>query len=246
MLPRKLKDIDVAEISLVDEAATHKKFFIQKRRRIMEKLIELLKSYLGEDTEVTAEQLEKIKAISEEGGNAIHKALECLDQYKEELPEDYVEATTTLVKASTFDYPAAQPEELTIDGLIEKAGKTLSKATIAQLNKIKTIVEGLLGEIKNVKKEYKIEGDDSAEVLKKLEELEKLKSAERERLEKEKKEKAAASEQRIKSLEDEIEKLKKADLKKQGLEGQTDDDDDEDKKKNKDDSKKDHWPSLGK
>lgn len=146
-MPRKLKDIDVDEISLVDAGAVRKKFYIKKRRSLMD-LFEILKDFLGPDVELSEEEIAKAKELSEEAAKAIKGALSMLNKYKNDMPDDVVKAMQTLAKYASYGYPAKKAAEIDIlQDLtdVTKAGAKLSKATIEQLKKIAEIVKDLIG-----------------------------------------------------------------------------------------------------
>jgi hypothetical protein len=242
---RKIKDIEADEISLVDKAANRRKFFITKRRKIvMDELITLLKTKLGEDA-ISDDQTAKIQALSEDKATILKAALEKVGSYDDvNFPEDLEGALDDIIKLAAFEYPVPVPAEFDIED-IEKAGKTLSKATISQLRKIKELVEGLIGD-----KEKKTKGADgeklSDETLAKLEKLEKLEAAEDEALKKTEDDEKKKLRDELDELKTTVEKLGKKKPVKKGLEGQTgegggDDDSEEDIKKGKDIGE---WPSL--
>lgn len=182
-MARKLKDIDVDEISLVDAGAVRKKFFIKKRRSLMD-LIEILKDFLGEDTELTEDELKKAKNLSDKAAKAISSALNMLNKYKDDMPSDVLTAIKTLGKYASYGYPAQKAEEVDILGEmtnVEKAGARLSKATIEQLKKIAEIINGLIGAAED--KVKKAAGDIDTDklpdhIVAKLEKLQKIEEAE--------------------------------------------------------------------
>jgi len=237
-MPRKLEDIDVAEISLVDDAANRKKFYIIKRRQQMEEFVKLLKSFMGEDDEefkLSEEDIAKAGKLDEKAIKAIQGALNILNKYKDVYPADVLKAIKTLTKYASYgySYPAAKSadiiEELTD---VEKAGRKLSKATIEQLRKALEIIESLIKEKEDdVTKGEKL----PPEVVKRLEKLEQLEKAEKERIEKEKEQKEKEREELIKQLKERVEKLEKIKGVKKSIDSQ---DDDEDKNKGV------KWPSL--
>jgi len=238
-MPRKLEDLDVAEISLVDNAANRKKFYIIKRRKEMEEFVKLLKSFMGEDDEefkLSEEDIAKAGKLDEKAIKAIQGALNILNKYKDVYPADVLKAIKTLTKYASYgySYPAAKSEDI-IEELtdVEKAGRKLSKATIEQLRKALEIIESLIKE----KEEDVTKGEKlPPEVVKKLEKLAKLEKAEKERIEKEKEQKEKEREELIKQLKERVEKLEKMKGIKKSIDSQDDDDKDKDKRVK--------WPSL--
>jgi len=182
-MARKLKDIDVDEISLVDAGAVRKKFFIKKRRSLMD-LIEILKDFLGEDTELSEDELQKAKDLSDKAAKAISSALNMLNKYKDDMPSDVLNAIKTLSKYASYGYPAKKAEEVDIlEDLtdVEKAGARLSKATIEQLKKIAEIINNLVGTAEE--KVKKAVGDVDTgnlpdHIVAKLEKLQRIEEAE--------------------------------------------------------------------
>jgi len=238
-MPRKLKDIDVAEISLVDNAANQLKFFILKRRQQMDEFIKLLKSFMGEDDEefkLSEEDIAKAEKLDEKAIKAIQGALNILNKYKDVYPTDILKAIKTLTKYASYgySYPATKSEDI-IEELtdVEKAGRKLSKATIEQLRKALEIIRGLIKEKEDdITKGEKL----PPEVVEKLEKLAEYEKAEKERIEKERIEKEKKQEEFIKELKERIEKLEKSKGIKKSIDGQDDDDKDKDKGVK--------WPSL--
>lgn len=119
---RKLLDIDVTEISLVDLAATGNKFLITKRGEKME-LDEILKAFLGpEDLD---EINELAKDLPEETKTEILDALKVLDEYLEALPGDATDGLRELVKLAVI-VAERGPSEAS-DAVLEECLKDLEK-----------------------------------------------------------------------------------------------------------------------
>lgn len=206
----------------------------------MEKFIELIKDFMAEsEIELKKEEIEKIKELDPEKAKELGKAIEALNEYKEGWPNDLIDAVTTLTKNSAYDYPEKETDkEFDVKEFIEKAGQRLSKATIEQLKKALTIIQGLIGEREEkVKKKHKDLPDD---VVAELEEAQLLKQKFKEIEEAKKADEKKKSEERIQKLEKEIEDLKKGD--RTSIESQDTDDDDGDNKDVK--KKKESWPTL--
>lgn len=131
-MPRKLKDIDIEEISLVDKAANLKTFSITKRRMTM-KFLETIKKFLGGD--LSKEQIQKVSDLPPDVAIEITGALAVLKRYMDDQPEDFLEAIKTLVQLATVNAPlakAAGDDDEEED--IEKIGSRLSKLTKEQLS----------------------------------------------------------------------------------------------------------------
>lgn len=246
-MPRKLKDIEVKAIALVDRAANKKKFYIIKNKEKMTMdFKEILKSIFGD--KCIEEDFAKVEDLKDEQVQSLGTALEVFQKYDaHEFPEDVIEAMKDLVKSSMEPVEIEKEKGFTVEGIIgemEKAGASLSKATRAQLERISTIIAGMLKS-----KTEKSTGDHKdlpPEVVAKLDELSDLKDkVEKERLEKEA-EKEKEKEKDLDELKKQVAKLE-ADLKDRGTSKSITDDppdenkDDEVKKKDK----VNKWPSLG-
>lgn len=108
---RRLRDIDVDEISLVDFAATGRKFMIiksdQEVLETMEELEQLLNDFNPEGYEV--EVLRKAKdKLPKEMVNELTKAYKAILKYREDFPDDLLEAVKMLGKYASYGY--AEPE----------------------------------------------------------------------------------------------------------------------------------------
>jgi hypothetical protein len=249
-MARKLENIEVEEVSIVDAAANRKKFGIIKRRSEVDEFITIIKSMAGE---LSDEELEKAKALPADAQKAIAGALNILNKYKADYPADVLDAIKTLTKYSSYGYgyPAkkSEDEELTKED-IEKIGARLSKATLEQLKIAKEILGGF--DLKSLKKVSEIIDQliSSATVDKYAglpEDVRKrLMKQDEEEAEKARKAEEAKVTGLIKSTLDEalkplretVDKLAKAKGIKKSVDGQ-DTDDDQDK-----DAAGDKWPSL--
>lgn len=186
---RKLKNINIDELSLVESAANRKKFFI-KKEKAMEKFIELLKGLFGEEG-LTEDDIAKAKELSDETVEAITGALNVIGEYSDAFPEKFNEAQLTLLKQASCGQ-VVEKAKLTDEDFatylienIEKVGASLSKATRAQIERIRDICAKML-ETKTEKKKGDAEEEKlSTETLDKLDELERLKKAEADRVKKE-------------------------------------------------------------
>lgn len=258
----KIKDIDVAELSLVDFAANRKVFSIIKREDQMDELIKLLKSFIGATEEELKEWIEKAKDLPAEAINAIKGALNLLKKYEDVLPDDLMPAIKTLGKYASYGYPAKKEKSADPDIDVEKVGARLSKATLEQLKMIKEVIEKFLGEGPNMKKvklmlEDLIKTADVAksqnlapEIAAQLQELETYKKKEQEDLKKAEAKEMKDLKDLVKKQGDEITELKKSKGKSAQAKDGDDDQDDKDKIEKKADFDKagkptrDLWPSV--
>jgi len=226
-MARKLKDISIEELSLCKSPANRKEFYILKQEKLkMEELLKILKKILGDET-IDDSSVEKIKALPEDKVDEIRKALEEVEGYRDAFGPTLDEAFLSLAKSATYDYP--EKESILDFEDVEKAGASLSKATIAQLKKIQEIIVKLIGE-----KTEKFKGEDGKklpdEIVKRLERLDELEKADKERVKKEAEEEQKQKDEDIENLKKDVEDLKKVKGTKKSIEGQDKDADDDDEK----------------
>jgi hypothetical protein len=181
-------------------------------------------------------EVEKAGKIPEDAMKAITGALNILNKYKSDFPADVLDAIKTLGKYASYGYGYPAKKEKADDGEIdvEKIGAKLSKATLEELKKIQTILEGLIGTAEVIKMEKLPE-----DIRKKVEEYDRIKKEEQEKLKQADAAKIKTLEDKIKALEEENAKLKdelktKKGIQK-GIKGQDAD---------KGDEKTILWPSL--
>jgi len=225
MAKRRLYDLDIKEVSVVDFGANKKKKMqILKRSNKMNELLEVLKKILG-DEEIDDNSIEKIKGLPKDSIETIGKALDEIEGYKGNYPPALDEAIQSLTKSAVYDYPVKESEFDFED--VAKAGASLSKATVAQLKKIQDIIEKLVGE--KTAKFNKKDGDGKeieipAEIQAQLDKLDKLEKAEKERVEKEATEKQNQKDEDYKNLKEDVEKLKNVKTKgtKKSIDGHED------------------------
>lgn len=238
-MPRKLSDIEIEEISLVDRAANKKKFCILKGET-MDKLLEILKAMA---IVPSPEELILLKALPEPAATALAESLPKITKYADDMPEAVLEATKTIVKAAAFQAKADEPEMT-----IEKVGARLSKATKDELTKLKTalekvskeataIVDALLADGSEDAKKYA--GLDAQALVAKLKKADAAEAAEADAIAKAKEKPTPdPRDAQITDLTARLEKLEKARGGKTGLKNEDDD-------AALDKGDKALWPSLG-
>lgn len=264
-MPRKIFDLEISEITLCGSAANRKKFFIKKMEVKVEDFIKELQKFMAEDDQneeekvLTEEDVAKAEKLPEKVMGAIRGALNILNKYKSDMPDDVLAAIKTLAKYAAYGYPVAKKadevkktdDEKLVEAVevmakaaeadVEKAGKVigqLSKATIEQIKKIVEICNKLIGEKETKVKKLEELPPEVARDLEELAELKKFKADTlREKDEAQKKEVAELKKSK-EELEKEIEELKKSKGVKKGIEGQGD-------KDGAGDDKEDKWKSLG-
>jgi len=256
-MPRKLVDIDVDEITLCGSAANRKKFFIKKMEDSMKEFIEELKKFMAEDDEdieevLTKEDIEKAEKLSDKVIKVIKGALNILNKYKADMPDDVLTAIKALAKYAAYGYGYPVKKEEKED--LEKAGAKLSKTTRIQIQRaldyIKESPKGIgvlktllgLGVEKEEEGDEKKKGDEeriSPEIQAKLEKLAELEEVEKERLKKESEKKQKEDIQKM--IDERLEQLElKEKPTKKSIDGQEDDEE----KKGADDEEEDEYPSI--
>lgn len=135
---RRLSDIELDEVSLVDEGAVKRKFLIIKKQN---KEVKVDKDLTLEDVEGT----EVEKKLSEKGVNAIKGALKILKPYMDELTPKIKDAVGVLAEAAGYGEAEeyAEPEE---KKETKKAGRKLSKTTVEKIQSIIKELSSLIEE----------------------------------------------------------------------------------------------------
>lgn len=102
-MPKRLSEIDLTEVSLVDKGAVGRKFLIVKNQDAEAQSME----------DVTIDKEDTTKALSDKQQDAIKKALKALEGVREELPKNLQAAVQTLANAvgyGTPEYGYAYPQ----------------------------------------------------------------------------------------------------------------------------------------
>ncbi len=106
-MARKLRDMEIDEISLVDKAATGKKFMIIKSSEViqLEKIADLIEEFSDEifDETFARGDFEK-KDIPQNVKDKLKVALEALNKYKGDFPENLTTAIKLLLKFVAVSY----------------------------------------------------------------------------------------------------------------------------------------------
>ncbi|MQY58472.1 MAG: hypothetical protein GH144_02515 [Clostridia bacterium] len=104
---RKLRDLEIDEISLVDKAATGKKFMIIKSAEViaLKEIADLIEEFSDEvfDETFGRGDFEK-KDISQPVKDELKKALESINKYREDLPSDLKSGMDLLLKFVAVSY----------------------------------------------------------------------------------------------------------------------------------------------
>lgn len=212
-MARELLNIDIDEISLVDNAATRKKFLIIKNKKEnmqnaidkdrgdsdiknlkenevikMLDLIELYKKLSEDDQDFSEEQLKILKALSPENVKAIKNAIGVLTKFKGDMSQELQDAIKVLAKFTAkypmpYPYPAKKSDED-----LEKAGKKISKDTLNAIKKAIKILSDALSKGDETKKAIAVLSDllseEEKKALKKTDEEKERADKEKEREEK--------------------------------------------------------------
>jgi len=244
-LARKLKDIEIEEISLCDAASNRKTFYILKRRKEMDnELKELFEDWFDEEelTEVNDEleilkgdDKEKIEKIKDATIKALKGAVNILNKYKADLPDDALKALKTLAKYASYGYGYPEKKEASDEVKKAIAVASLSKSTIEKIEKIIDELKDLIN--KGVKKSKSEDGEISDEIQAKLEKLAELEEKEKKAIEKAKEEAEKKEKEEREELLKRIERLEKTKGIKKSIEGQEGNDAD-------DGDEEDKWPSI--
>ena len=192
-MANELKDIEPDEISLVDFAATRKKFLIikngkdthkslalqgdfgiaiKKRTKQMKELRKLFEDYFGDDFK--KEEFEKFEKaeIKTEDLKILKDALGIINKYKNDFPNDLKNAIGVFAKSSIQEDEKTTEEVKTdtdFKEALEKAGATLSKSTMVKLNQAIEILSKLAGIEPKQKSDTEMIKDEIAALKKSIE-----------------------------------------------------------------------------
>ncbi|GAI89722.1 unnamed protein product, partial [marine sediment metagenome] len=111
---RKLRDLEITEISLVDKAATGKKFMIIKSAEVikLKKIADLIEEFSDEIFDETFDRVEfEKKEVPQEIKDALKEALEDLNKYKDDFPDDLTAAIKLLLKFVAVSYGSSPGKE---------------------------------------------------------------------------------------------------------------------------------------
>lgn len=106
---KKLKNLEVLEVSLAVNPANRKKFFLIKEVQILNKLIDLLTTQF--ENESKFENIISKMEISDEAKEAIKGALKLLYAYKDELPAEIIAELTKLLGLEYAEPEYPEPTE---------------------------------------------------------------------------------------------------------------------------------------
>ncbi len=167
---RRLLDIDVNEISLVDKAANEKKFFIIKRDAKEEAMDKEVKTVVEKDaTEDVAEEKKEPKTTESEPDNVVEKAMDKVtgliegivakaenssseensEESSEESSEEISDETSDETSGESSDEPETDQVTKTLEALHVAIGtaKRLTPDRTDKLNEVADLLKQVVGEI---------------------------------------------------------------------------------------------------
>ncbi|GAH67857.1 unnamed protein product, partial [marine sediment metagenome] len=126
-------------------------------------LKDLLDSYFDEEVSFAPEEFEFEKAkLSDKALNALKGALNLINKYKKDFPDDLKDAVGVLAKYASYGYgyPAKKKED---DKDLKKSGELLSKGIVGKIKRIIKTLNDLLpeGDREDLKKSVVDEGKDA-------------------------------------------------------------------------------------
>ena len=221
-MTKKLSEIEIDEISLVDLPAIRKKFVIiknEKSRQVikMDELIKIFKAVNGLE-ELSKEQEAALKALSEDEVKKYSGALEVLSKYKDELPKDLNKELSVLAKFGVREIKVVKETEEDL----EKAGKKLSKDTLDIIGHAVKQLSGFTDAIDSLSK--LLPSEDTEKMATEKAEKEKVENKINEAVTKaaeETKEELTKKDKSIKDLEEKVSKLEVEKGGKKSLEEET-------------------------
>lgn len=182
---RKLTEIEIDEISLVDIPAIKTTYFIVKRdsssekeKKEVNKMDELLTLYksLYKD-EIAKDMKPEMKTFAEEDIKVLKNSLDIFKKNCDDLPDELADAIIKLAKFAVSEYPKEEKKEKKVDAEVEKSGAKLSKDSLANLKKAIECLMSILPEEDQpgVKKAEKVDEKVEEKVEKKEEPKEEVK-----------------------------------------------------------------------
>jgi len=172
-MARKLKNIKVEEVSLVNRPANMRKFLIIKGE-VMDKFIELLKKYCVDQkgkpiSDLDYEKIAKMD-ISAETIAELTKSIESLSEYQSDTPYEMIESITGIVKHAVFVSKSIEKDD-SIDDLVaklEKSGQKFSRETKAKLKSLRDEIDSLIPKDDDEEKndEKKVEKETGPDIQK--------------------------------------------------------------------------------
>jgi len=162
---RKLVDLSIDEVSLVDLPANRRKFLVIKSEAFMDELLKQLEKMI----ETPEGAVERLKGLDAQTLEAIKSAVTTLEKVFDDLPDDLKEAVRVLMKYAVYGYgyppPAAEPakadEKKAEDDAVSKRIDEVVKSVEALSESVNKRLEELDSKIKAIPAVKKsLEGDD--------------------------------------------------------------------------------------
>lgn len=152
---RKLVDLSIDEVSLVDLPANRRKFLVIKSEAFMDELLEKLSKMI----ETPEGAVERLKGLDAQTLDAIKSAVSVLEKVFDDLPDDLKEAVRVLMKYAVYGYgyppPAAEPakadekkaeDDAAISKRIDEVAKSveaLSEMVSKQISELETKIKAI-------------------------------------------------------------------------------------------------------
>jgi len=212
-------------------------FFLSKSEMEVNKmdmnkeLKKLLDSYFDEEVSFDPEEFEFEKAkLSDKALNALKGALNLVNKYKADFPDDLKKAVGVLAKYASYGYgyPAKKSDD-DKNKDINKSGRTLSKDTVTKIKSVIKALNELLPEEDREKLKKSVVDDDGKDADKEFKEALDEVTGIAKKLEK----RLSEKDETIEKLNKRLETVEKEKGIKKSIDGQDDDDDGSDKSKKK-------------
>jgi DNA repair exonuclease SbcCD ATPase subunit len=163
---RKLVDLSIDEVSLVDLPANRRKFLVIKSEAFMDELLKQLEKMI----ETPEGAVERLKGLDAQTLEAIKSAVTTLEKVFDDLPDDIKEAVRVLTKYAVYGYgypppapaePATAEEKKSDDDAVSKRIDEVVKSIEALSESVNKRLEELDSKIKAIPAVKKsLEGDD--------------------------------------------------------------------------------------
>jgi len=143
---RRLVNINLEEVSLVDMPANRKSFYmIKSQRRKAMSFLKMLEKIVGAPT---VKEKSFAKSLKENSVEALTEAVESIGEYQDDMPSEVVKAVNVLVKAACYGsyVPVEDGED---ENGVEKVGARLSKEVATVLKDIATYMKASIKVGKN-------------------------------------------------------------------------------------------------
>ena len=148
-MARRLLDLDIQEVSLVDQPANMRRFLVIKRHQEneMDEIQSLIEAFSGKrlDDEIVS------KGLDETSAEALTKQMTLLSEYRDDLPVDVVKAISLICHQAAFgivktgdkeEKPDMSVEDL-VGQVVDAAREKFVESNQEALSKIETVLTEL-------------------------------------------------------------------------------------------------------